>query len=80
MLEERRLSTGAGVYSHVGVDFEHHVLVLVKEEDAEGRHLLRDAARLRNAWDDAHCPHYALDGGVVRGFQSLKQRDKRGEE
>lgn len=72
---EKKLSTGAGIYSHVGVDFEHHVLVLIEEEDAEGRHLLWDAARLRDAWDNTHCPHYALDGGMVRGLQSLKQRD-----
>lgn len=71
-----KLSTGTGVYSHVGVDFQHHVLVLVEKEDAEGRHLLWDAARLRDAWDDTHCPHYALDCGVVRGLQRLKERDK----
>lgn len=60
-----KLSTGTRIYSHVGVDFQHHVFIFIKEEDAEGRHLLWDTAWLRNAWDDAHCPHYALDGGVV---------------
>lgn len=69
--KKKKLSTGAGIHSHVGVDLQHHVLVLIKEEDAEGRHLLRDTARLRDTWDDAHCPHYALDGGVVRRLQSL---------
>lgn len=71
---KKKLSTGAGIYCHVGVDFQHHVLVLVKEKDAEGRHFLGDAARLRDARDDAHRPHYALDGGVVRWLQSLKKR------
>ena len=75
--KERELSTGAGVYSHVGVDFQHHVLVLVKEEDAEGGHLLWNAAWLGDAWDDAHSPHYTLDGCMVRGLQSLKHRDKK---
>lgn len=73
-LSRRELSTGTGVDSHVGVDFQHHVLVLVEEQDAEGRHLLWDAARLGNAWDHAHRPHYALDGGVIRGLEGLKQR------
>lgn len=71
---KKKLSTGAGIYCHVGVDFQHHVLVLVKEKDAEGRHFLGDAARLGDARDDAHRPHYALDGGVVRWLQSLKKR------
>ena len=77
MKGEKKLSTGARIYSHVGVDFQHHVLVLIKEEDAEGRHLLWDTARLRDTRDDAYCPHYALDGGVVRGLQSLEQRDRK---
>lgn len=76
VLKGEKLSAGAGVHSHVGVDFEHHVLVLVEEEDAEGRHLLGDAARLGDAWDHAHRPHYALDGGVVRGLQSLQHRGR----
>ncbi len=75
--KKKKLSTGAGIYSHVGVDFQHHVLVLIKEEDAERRHLFWDTAWLRDAWDDTHCPYYALDGGMVRGLQSLKQRDKK---
>lgn len=78
MWKEIKLSTGARIYSHVGVDFKHYVFVFIKEEDAEGRHLLRDTAWLRNAGDNAHCPHYALDGGMVRGLQSLKQRNKKG--
>lgn len=74
---KKKLSTGAGIYCHVGVDFQHHILVLVKEKDAEGRHFLGDTARLGDAWDDAHRPHYALDGGVVRWLQSLKKKKKR---
>lgn len=78
MKKEIKLSTGTRIYSHVGVDFKHYIFVFIKEKDAEGRHLLRDTAWLRNAWDNAHCPHYALDGGMVRGLQSLKQRTKKG--
>lgn len=72
-----KLSTGTRIDSHVGVDFKDYVLVFIEEEDAEGRHLLRDAARLRNTWDDAHCAHYALDGGVVRRLQGLKRSNQR---
>lgn len=70
--QEAELSAGAGVDGHVGVDFQHHVLVLIEEEDAEGGHLLWDAARLGDAGYDAHGPNNALDGGVIRGLQSLK--------
>lgn len=72
-----KLSASARIYSHVGVDLQHHVLVLVEEEDAEGRHFLRDAARLRDAGHDAHRPHDALDGGMVGGPQGL-QRGREG--
>ena len=65
------LSAGAGVHGHVGVDLEHNILILVEEEDAEGRHLLRYAAGLGDARDHAHRPHDALDGGVVRRLQAL---------
>lgn len=75
----RQLSTGAGVYCHIGVDFEHHVFVLVEEEDAQRGHLLRDAARLWNAWDHTHCTDYALDGGVVRRLQGLNQTWMKGQ-
>lgn len=70
----KKLSAGTGIYSHVWVDFQHHILILVKEEDAEGRHLLGDTARLWDALDNTHCAYYALDGRMVRGLQSLKQK------
>lgn len=72
-----KLSTGTRIYSHVGVYFQHHVLVFIEEEDAERRHLLWDTAWLGDAGDDAHRPHYALDGGMVGGLQSLKQKDNK---
>lgn len=65
------LSAGAGVHCHVRVDLQDHVLVLVEEEDAEGRHLLRDTTGLWNARDNPDCSDNALDGGVVGRFQGL---------
>lgn len=73
---ERGLPAGTGIHRHVGIDFEHHFLVLVKEQDAEGRHLLRDTARLWNARNDTHRPHDALDGRVVGGLQGLRRRNR----
>lgn len=72
--QETKLSAGAGVDGHVGVDLQHHVLVLVEEQDAEGGHLLWDAAWLGNAGHDAHGPDDALDGRVVRGLQGLDRK------
>lgn len=71
-VHQGNLSARARIHRHVGVDFEHHVFVLVKEEDAEGGHLLWDAARLRDAGHHAHRPHDALDRGVVGRLQGLK--------
>lgn len=68
------LSAGTRVHGHVGVDLEHHVLVLIQEEDAEGGHLLRDAAGLGDSWHHPHRPHDALDGGVVGGLQRLEEK------
>lgn len=59
------LSTGAGIHRHAGVNLQHHIPVWVEEENAEGTHLLWDAARLRDTWDDPHSSDDALDGGVV---------------
>lgn len=71
------LSARAGVHGHVGIDLEHHVLVLVQEEDAEGRHLLGDTAGFGNTWHHPHCSHNALDGGMIGGLQRLKERKLR---
>lgn len=68
------LSAGAGVHGHVGVDLEHHVGMLIEEQDAERGHLLGNAAGLGDARDHAHRPHDALDGGVVGGVQGLQGR------
>lgn len=59
------LSAGTWVHDHVGINLQHHVLVLVKVENGERRHLLRHAARLRDSWNHTNCTHYALDGGMV---------------
>jgi len=67
------LSAGAGIHGHVGIDLEHNILILVKEEDAEGGHLLRYAAGLGDARHHPHRPHDALDGGVVRWLQALRE-------
>lgn len=70
------LPTGTRVHCHVGVDLEDHVLVFIKEEDAEGRHLLWYTAGLWDARDHSHCPHNALNGGVVWRFQRLQEVKK----
>lgn len=73
----KALSARAGVHSHVGVHLEHHVLILVEEQDAERGHLVRDAARLWDPRDHPHRPHDALDGGVVGGLQGLEEEGGR---
>lgn len=69
----KTLPTSARVHRHAGVHLEHHVPVGVQEEDAEGAHLLRDAAGLRDAGDDAHGSDDALDGGVVGRAHHLRE-------
>lgn len=62
---QRHLPTGTGVHCHIGVDLKDHVLVFIKEEDAEGRHLLRHTAGLWDARDHPDRPNDALDGRMV---------------
>jgi len=59
------LPTGTGVHCHIGIYLEDDVLVFIKEEDAEGRHLLRNTAGLWDAWDHPDRPNDALDGRMV---------------
>lgn len=66
------LPAGAGLHGHVGVHLQNHITVLIQEEDPERVHLVRDAARLRDAGDDAHGPDDALDGGVVGRADDLQ--------
>lgn len=73
----KRLPTGTGVHCHIWVDLEDHVLVFIKEEDAEGRHLFGYAAGLWDARDHSHRPYDALNGGVVRRFQRLVENRKK---
>lgn len=65
------LSAGARIHGHAGVNLQHHVPAGIQEENAEGAHLLRDAARLRDAGNDAHGSDDALDGGVIGGADHL---------
>lgn len=68
------LPTSARVHGHAGVNLQHHVPVGVQEENAEGAHLLWDAARLRDAGDDSHSSDDALDGGMIRWSDHLGNR------
>lgn len=70
-LTSGNLSTGAGIHRHARINLEHQVPARIEEEDAEGAHLLWDAAWLRDARDDSHCSHNALDGGVVGRMHQL---------
>lgn len=65
------LPAGAGVHGHGRVHLEHQVPAGVQEEHGERAHLVGHAARLGDPGDDAHSPHDALDGGVVRGTHHL---------
>lgn len=61
------LSAGARLDGHVGVNLEHPVRGLVLIEHGQGTHLLRHAAGLGDAGDDADGSDDALNGGVVGG-------------
>ena len=65
---------GAGIHRHAGVNLQHHIPAGVQEEDAEGTHLVGNAARLGNTGDDPHRSHDALDGGVVRRTHHLRKQ------
>ena len=65
------LPAGAGVHGHGGVHLEHQVPAGVQEEHRQGAHPVGDAAGFGDPGDDAHRPHDALDGGVVRGTHHL---------
>ena len=67
------LSTGAGIHRHAGVNLQDHVPAWIEEEDAEGAHLLWDAARFGDAGDDSHGSDDALDGGVIGGTHHLRK-------
>lgn len=67
------LSTGAGIHRHAGVNLQHHIPVWVEEENAEGAHLLWNAAWLWDARDNSHSSDDALDGGVIGRTHHLRK-------
>lgn len=67
------LSAGTGLHCHVGINLEHDVLVFIKEQNAERRHLFWDATWFRNAGYHTHSTYDALDGGMVGWLQWLKK-------
>lgn len=71
-LEQPVLPAGTGLHRHVGVHFQNHIPVLIQEEYPKGAHLVRNAAGLRDAWDDAHGSDDALDGGVIGRTDDLQ--------
>lgn len=75
-LEQLVLLAGTGLHGHVGVHLQNHIPVLIQEKDPEGVHLVGNAARLWDAWDDAHGSHDALDGGMVGRADDLQGRDR----
>lgn len=67
------LSTGTGIHRHAGVNLQHHIPVRVEEKNAEGTHLLWDAARFGDTGDDSHSSDDALDGGVIGRTHHLRK-------
>lgn len=66
------LPTGTGIHRHAGVNLQHHIPACIEEKNAEGTHLLWNAARLGDARDDSHRSDDALDGGVVGRTHHLR--------
>lgn len=76
--EQLVLPAGAGLHRHVGVHLQNHISVLIQEEDPKRIHLVGNAARLRDARDNAHGPDDALDGGMVGWADDLQVRKEHG--
>lgn len=66
------LPAGTGLHGHVGVHLQNHIPVLIQEEDPKRVHLVRNTAGLWDAWDNAHSPDNALDGGMIGRADNLQ--------
>lgn len=69
-----RLSASTRLYCHVWIYFKYHILIFVKEQDAEWGHLFWHTARLGNSRNDPHGPHYTLDGSMIGWLQRLGRK------
>lgn len=72
ILETLVLPAGTGLHRHVGVHFQNHIPVLIQEENSQRVHLVWNTAGFWDAWDYAHSPDDALDGGVVGRTDNLQ--------